>query len=131
MCSYMKYLSKRVESEDVDSRTFGLGLLLSHSRVLRRFVIGSTLVSIGIFISATGGSWDISNHLLNKPETFFSAPHAVLYTGVAVAILGVAIVRMARTSMSICEKNVNISARLTLAGIGMLIVAAPIDFAWH
>jgi hypothetical protein len=131
MCSYMRYLSKRVESEDVDSRTFDLGLLLSHSRVLRRFVIGSTLVSIGIFISATGGSWDISNHLLNKPETFFSTPHAVLYTGVAVALLGMVVAWVAHRSISIYDNNLNISAKLTLAGICMLIVAGPIDFAWH
>ena len=131
MCSYMKYLSKRVESEDVDSRTFGLGLLLSHSRVLRRFVIGSTLVSIGIFISSTGGSWDISNHLLNKPETFFSAPHAVLYTGVAVGILGMVIAWLSHRSISIYDNNLNISAKLTLAGICMLVIAGPIDFAWH
>jgi hypothetical protein len=131
MCSYMRYLSKRVESEDVDSRTFDLGLLLSRSRVLRRFVIGSTLVSIGIFISATGGSWDISNHLLNKPETFFSTPHAVLYTGVAVALLGMVVAWVAHRSISIYDNNLNISAKLTLAGICMLIVAGPIDFAWH
>ena len=127
----MKYLSKRVESEDTDSRTFDLGLLLSHSRLLRRFVIGSTLVSIGIFISATGGSWDISNHLLNKPETFFSTPHAVLYTGVAVGILGMVIAWLAHRSISIYDNNLNISAKLTLAGICMLVVAGPIDFAWH
>src|SRR5262249_28123038 len=89
------------------------------------------LVSIGIFISATGGSWDISNHLLNKPETFFSIPHAVLYTGVAVAILGTAIVWLVHRAISIYDNRLNISAKLTLAGICMLIVAGPIYFAWH
>jgi hypothetical protein len=88
-------------------------------------------VSIGIFISATGGSWDISNHLLNKPETFFSIPHAVLYTGVAVAILGTVIVWLVHRAISIYDNRLNISAKLTLAGICMLVVAGPIDFAWH
>jgi len=127
----MKYLSKRVESEDTGSRTFNSGLLQSRSHLVRRFAIGSTLVSIGIFISATGGSWDISNHLLNKPETFFSIPHAVLYTGVAVAILGTVIVWLVHRAISIYDNRLNISAKLTLAGICMLVVAGPIDFAWH
>src|SRR6185437_4058939 len=132
----MKYLGKRAQSSspdtmDKNARSSGLGLFVSPSYSIRRFTIGCAFVSIGILVSAIGGSWDISNHLLNKPETFFSAPHAVLYTGVAVAILGLANVRVARASRSIWEKNLNLSARLTLAGIGMLIVAAPIDFAWH
>src|SRR5215471_17631611 len=131
MCSSVKYLSKRVESEDMDSRTYNSGLLQSRSHLVRRFAIGSALVSIGIFISASGGSWDISNHLLNKPETFFSTPHAVLYTGVAVTILGTVIVWGAHRSLSIYDNNLNISTKLTLAGICMLVVAGPIDFAWH
>ena len=57
-----------------------------------RFVIGCFLISLGILVSTSGGSWDITNHLLNKPETFFAPPHAVLYTGVALAILGSVII---------------------------------------
>jgi len=115
----------------MDSRTYNSGLLKSRSHLVRRFATGSTLVSIGIFISATGGSWDISNHLLNKPETFFSTPHAVLYTGVAIAILGTVIVWVAHRSISIYDNKFNVFTKLTLAGICMLVVAGPIDFAWH
>ena len=48
------------------------------------------LVSIGILLAGAAGSWDITNHLLNKPETFFAPPHAVLYSGVAIAVAGAA-----------------------------------------
>ncbi len=99
-----------------------------------RFVFGCTIVSIGMFVSAAGGSWDISNHLLNKPETFFSIPHAVLYGGVALAIFGLAIVRMTyRKYVSIYDNNnkMKLSSKLMLMGISMLVVAGPIDFAWH
>jgi len=87
-------------------------------------------------VSAAGGSWDISNHLLNKPETFFSIPHAVIYTGVVVAIFGLVIVRMAhRDCISIYDNHnsLKISSKLIFAGISMLVVAGPIDFAcsWH
>lgn len=124
----MKF-SKRVQSSSPAIKKSGLEVSLSHSYFLRRFTIGNALVSLGMFVCATGGSWDISNHLLNKPETFFSAPHAVLYTGVAVAIFGAVIVRMA--SSSIFNNNLIRHAKLTFTGISMMTIAAPLDFAWH
>jgi hypothetical protein len=114
-------------------RTFDLRLFLSPSHTIIRSVFGCTLVSIGMFVSAAGGSWDISNHLLNKPETFFSIPHAVLYSGVALAIFGLVIVRMAYRNVSIYDNDskMKISSKLIFVGISMLVVAGPIDFAWH
>ena len=53
-----------------------------------RFLVGYVLASLGILLAAGGGSWDINNHLLNKPETFFAPPHAVLYSGAAAAVAG-------------------------------------------
>jgi hypothetical protein len=127
-------LDKRAFSFLQKPRTFDLRLFLSPSYIMIRFVFGCTLVSIGMFVSAAGGSWDISNHLLNKPETFFSIPHAVLYTGVALAIFGLVIVRMAyRKYVSTYHNNSNlkISSKLIFVGISMLVVAGPTDFAWH
>ena len=42
------------------------------------FLFGSILTSLGILLVTVGGSWDITNHLLSKPETFFSPPHALM-----------------------------------------------------
>ena len=53
------------------------------------FLFGSILTSFGILLVTVGGSWDITNHLLSKPETFFSPPHALMYTGVAISLIGV------------------------------------------
>jgi hypothetical protein len=124
---------KRASSFLQKPRTFDLRLFLSPSYTMIRFVFGCTLVSIGMFVSAAGGSWDISNHLLNKPETFFSIPHAVLYSGVALAIFGLVIVRMThRKYVSIYDNNkMKISSKLIFVGISMLVVAGPVDFAWH
>ena len=55
------------------------------------FISGSILVSFGILLVTVGGSWDITNHLLNKPETFFSPPHFLMYSGVGIGLIGVAI----------------------------------------
>ena len=130
----MNYFNKRAHSYTPSPGIFSLRLFLSTSYSIIRFVVGCALVSIGIFVSAAGGSWDISNHLLNKPETFFSIPHAVLYTGVVVAIFGLVIARMVdRDSISIYDNNnrLKIASKLIFAGISMLVVAGPIDFAWH
>jgi hypothetical protein len=96
-----------------------------------RFVIGCFLISLGILVSTSGGSWDITNHLLNKPETFFAPPHAVLYTGVALAILGSVIIFCGWRSSGIHYPELLIPFKLVIAGILMLIVAGPIDFGWH
>jgi len=42
-------------------------------------ITGFMLISIGVLLAASSGGWDITNHLLNKPETFFSPPHTGLY----------------------------------------------------
>ena len=95
------------------------------------YLLGCILVSLGIFVSATGGSWDITNHLLNKPESFFSAPHGMLYTGVASAIVGCVLIFRGRKYMHHIYQSLRTSTRLVITGITMLIVAGPMDFAWH
>jgi hypothetical protein len=86
-------------------------------------------------VSTSGGSWDITNHLLNKPETFFSAPHAILYSGVALAMLGSALMfqdwRQHSSAGQHHYTKPKISIMLVLSGIAMLVVAGPIDFSWH
>jgi hypothetical protein len=95
------------------------------------YLLGCILVSLGIFISATGGSWDITNHLLNKPESFFSTPHAMLYAGVASAILGCIFMFRGRKYMHHTYRSFRTSTMLVITGITMLVVAGPVDFAWH
>jgi len=92
-----------------------------------RLLAGYVLVSIGILLSAGGGSWDINNHLLNKPETFFAPPHAVLYSGAATAVAGAIMLFSAsrRTGKIIWP------IKLALAGVAILVIAGPVDFMWH
>src|SRR5689334_22983061 len=70
-----------------------------HSMSPSSYVHGGILVSAGIFIPAIGGSWDITSHLLNKPEIFVSTPHGMLYTGVASSILGCVFIFRGRKNM--------------------------------
>ncbi len=96
----------------------------------RKLFAGYVLVSLGMLLAAAGGSWDITNHLLNKPETFFAPPHAVLYSGVASAVVGTALVFSASKSGAAAGKMIW-PMKLVIAGVVMLISAAPVDFGWH
>jgi hypothetical protein len=98
----------------------------------RKLFAGYVLVSLGMLLAAAGGSWDITNHLLNKPESFFAPPHAVLYSGVASAVVGTVLVYSASKSSGIATAGKMIwPVKLVIAGVIMLISAAPVDFGWH
>ena len=97
----------------------------------RKLFAGYVLVSLGMLLAAAGGSWDITNHLLNKPETFFAPPHAVLYSGVASAVVGTVLVFSASRSDDGATGKMIWPVKLVIAGVVMLISAAPVDFGWH
>jgi hypothetical protein len=92
-----------------------------------RFLAGYVLVSLGVLLAAGGGSWDINNHLLNKPETFFAPPHAVLYSGAGAVAAGAAILLLTSRRTGATIRPI----KLVVAGVIMLLVAGPVDFAWH
>ena len=95
------------------------------------FLLGNILASFGILLVTVGGSWDITNHLLNKPETFFSPPHALIYFGVAISLIGT-ILSFVGWKNSVNFKNYfSISLKLKLIGIAFLTGAGPFDFFWH
>jgi hypothetical protein len=96
----------------------------------RKLFAGYVLVSLGMLLAAAGGSWDITNHLLNKPETFFAPPHVVLYSGAASAVVGTVLVFSASKSGAAAGKMIW-PVKVVIAGVVMLISAAPVDFGWH
>jgi len=92
-----------------------------------KFLAGCVLVSIGILLAAGGGSWDITNHLLNKPETFFAPPHAILYSGVGAAVVGAVLLFSSSKRLG----KVVWPAKMAAAGVILLVSAGPVDFVWH
>ncbi|AJZ75864.1 hypothetical protein [Candidatus Nitrosotenuis cloacae] len=96
----------------------------------RLFKIANIVTSIGIILVTSGGSWDITNHILNKPETFFAPPHAMLYSGVGIALLGFTLLFV---SWQKSQKPSQFSRgiKITTIGIASLLAAGPIDFVWH
>jgi len=96
------------------------------------FFTSSILVSFGVLIVTIGGSWDITNHLLNRPETFFSPPHAILYIGVAIALASTVIKFFSWKNFQDETKLQHAKqVKLTILGIAILVGAGPFDFFWH
>jgi hypothetical protein len=116
-------------------------MLHFNEKAKRNPITGFILVSLGVLLSASSGSWDITNHLLNRPETFFSPPHAGLYLGVAIVIAGsIMMLRYYRSPSNISNNNnhyinklidLPLPMKLVTIGVVMLVSAGPFDFAWH
>jgi len=96
----------------------------------RIFLLGNLLMSLGILLVTVGGSWDITNHVLNKPESFVSVPHGVMYSGVAMSLVGTVISFVIWHKIK-NNKSLKISLKLGVIGIIVLVGAGPIDFFWH
>ena len=103
--------------------------LKNNSQII--FLIGSILTSLGILLVTVGGSWDITNHLLSKPETFFSPPHALMYSGVAISLVGVVLTFVGWKNLNKLKNSYFLPFKIKLIGIGLLTGAGPLDFVWH
>jgi hypothetical protein len=95
-------------------------------------------------LAAGSGSWDLTNHLLNKPETFFSPPHAGLYSGVGIVVFSsIWVFRYSRSRNVVHDTSTNVGyndslkrtlslpTKLLILGAIMLLTAGPFDFIWH
>ncbi len=86
------YFRREVSENNTKNQQYSNNTIVESSyfykRLINRFLVGCILVSAGILVAESGGSWDITNHLLNKPETFFSPPHVILYSGIALSLVG-------------------------------------------
>jgi hypothetical protein len=79
-----------------------------------------------------GTSWDVTSHIMEEPETFFTPSHAVLYVGVGMLTIA------AVTSVILLIRNnllrgmpVATALKLLIIGSTISLVAGPSDFLWH
>jgi hypothetical protein len=142
MNNNFKTFFRKDSSKSTNNITSTIQLMLHfNEKAKRNPITGYILVSLGVLLSASSGSWDITNHLLNKPETFFSPPHAGIYIGVALVLSGSIMVlsRYYRSSSNISDKyhyidkliDLPLPMKLVIIGVVMLVSAGPFDFAWH
>jgi hypothetical protein len=123
-------------------------------KIRQNSIVGFLLVNAGILLAASAGGWDITNHLLNKPESFFSPPHAALYSGVGLVIIGAILIYIGRSIIrgrksrntthhtqrlkaviqavsASYSSSPPLSVKLVYLGVILLVSAGPFDFVWH
>ena len=90
------------------------------------------IASCGSFMQIAGTSWDVTSHIMEEPETFFTPSHAVLYVGVGMLTIA------AVTSVILLIRNnllrgmpVATALKLLIIGSTISLVAGPSDFLWH
>lgn len=92
------------------------------------FEYQNLIIIIGLIISFSGGSWDITFHILSQPESFFSYPHTLVYTGIFIVISTFLI----NIRKNILDNNPYKKANyLILLGAILILAAGPFDFSWH
>jgi hypothetical protein len=102
----------------------------SHSMTITLIVL--ILATCGSFMQIAGTSWDVTSHIMEEPESFFTPSHALLYAGVGLLIVA------AGTSVILLFGNnrlrrspVAAPLKLLIVGSTISCVAGPSDFFWH
>ncbi|MDQ3410594.1 MAG: hypothetical protein M3509_00595, partial [Chloroflexota bacterium] len=113
--------------------------VLAHDRFR---VVASIPFLIGILLSFLGFAWDVQWHSDVGPDTFFTAPHLVLYAGIAIAGLTALTVVLVITFRyrGVTEGTVSVLGGLfrgpagyVIGGIGaaMFLAYGLLDQWWH
>ena len=98
-----------------------------------KFVLIVLIVSLfGSVLEIWGGSWDITSHAIGAPESFFTPPHAVLYSGVGISLIAaIASLGIIGRDKEIRRESFSLGLKLILVGSMIQIVAGPSDYLWH
>lgn len=98
-----------------------------------KFIIIILIISlVGSVLEIWGGSWDITSHLLGAPESFFTPPHAVLYTGVGIGLIaGIMSFFILIKDKEARQASFSFGLKLIIVGSVIQIVAGPGDYVWH
>jgi hypothetical protein len=107
-------------------------LLLQHPNFLLALYVAGIA---GALIQILGAQWDVSWHELELVETFFTAPHTVLYLGVTFSLLSslIALVYYHRILLFNSERNRFLlhGFIIALAGSALQLFAGQFDYWWH
>ncbi len=102
------------------------------NRPSRSIIIILVVSLIGSVLEIWGGSWDITSHLLGAPETFFTPPHTILYSGVGISLAASILASIVLfRDKELRNTSSSFSMKLIIIGSVIQIFAGPSDYAWH
>ena len=98
-----------------------------------KFIVMVLITSLlGSVLEIWGGSLDITSHLLGAPESFFTPPHAVLYSGVGIGLIaGIMAFLILVKDKEIRQESFSFGLKLIIVGSTIQIISGPGDFVWH
>lgn len=102
-------------------------------KITPKIILIVLIVSLfGSVLEIWGGSWDITSHAVGEPESFFTPPHVVLYSGVGISLVAAIIsLGIIGKDQKIRRESFSLGLKLILIGSMIQIVAGPSDYLWH
>lgn len=91
------------------------------------------IATAGGILQIGGASWDITSHIMRKPETFFTPSHAVLYAGAGLTVIAatIGLLLSLKNRKEIRGRSFQIAFKLLTIGAAIELVSGPGDFMWH
>jgi hypothetical protein len=88
--------------------------------------------TLGSFMQISGASWDVTSHLLNQPDSFFTPSHAMLYIGIGLLAFSAGVGSYLLRRKKIIQYNsISLSFKLLIIGSFLSLIAGPLDYFWH
>ncbi|MGH9934009.1 MAG: hypothetical protein ACRD3Z_02710 [Nitrososphaerales archaeon] len=92
--------------------------------------IGYLLAGIGALLQIGSGQWDVTWHSLDQPETFFTPPHTILYTGVVLSLSMGILAVVLRVRHKVETRFVRL-LQYALIGSLLQVFSGSFDSWWH
>lgn len=110
----------------------GEGFLKLKMNPLDLSVVLLIVATAGSVLQISGTSWDVTSHLLQLPETFFTPSHTLLYAGIGLLSVSSAIaLHLFYKNKEMRKLPFTISFKLLAIGSAVSLVAGPSDYLWH
>ena len=101
--------------------------------IFELYLLVFSLATLGSIMQISGTSWDITAHLMNEPETFFTPSHTLLYSGIGLIIIATVLITYLyiKNKHNITTRPFKFSFYLLLIGSVICIISGPGDYLWH